>query len=197
MHPTTILRPITWAGKGALTFVLGEPPLVLKAGTTGLRAIKGGTSAGSAPTYNATTGDYTIDGSVVWLAEGSSNNDSILDYVVWNANRRFALGYWAVNTVPTTMTFTIVRPDAPGTYTSGEYLMNHSKIFLSEVAGMAAARVARNAALVRKTYSKDILNRNQMSFTRYTQRQTDYLDAQPQSRNDLATQADRKEGNEE
>jgi hypothetical protein len=80
VHPTTILRPITWAGKGALTFVLGEPPLVLKAGTTGLRAIKGGTSAGSASTYIATTGGYTIVGSVVWLAEGSSNNDSILNY---------------------------------------------------------------------------------------------------------------------
>lgn len=56
----------------------------------------------AAPTYNATTGDFTIDGSVVWLAEGSSNNESILDYGAWDANRRFALGYWAVNTVPKT-----------------------------------------------------------------------------------------------
>jgi hypothetical protein len=102
VHPTAILRLIAWAGKGALRFVLGEPPLVLKTGTTGLRAIKGGTSARSASTYNATTGDYTIDGSVVWLAEGPSNNDSIFDYGTWDANRRFALGFWAVNTVPKT-----------------------------------------------------------------------------------------------
>jgi hypothetical protein len=100
VHPIVILRLIAWASKAALAFVLGVSLLVLKTGTTGLRAIKGGTSAGSAPTYNATTGDYTIDGPVVWLAEGSSNNDSILDYGVWDANRRFALGYWAVKPCP-------------------------------------------------------------------------------------------------
>lgn len=137
---------------------------LVKTGTTRLRAVKAGTSAGSAPTYNTTAGDYTVDGSVVWKSEGAGVADSILNYGAWDATRNFALGYWTVNTVPLTTTFTIVLPNAPGTFTSGGYIMNLSKTFLSDVAGVAGAQVARSTALASKTNAGGTLSCAQIDF---------------------------------
>lgn len=138
---TSAVHGLTVGDVITIKTVAGTPPTVatstaysvgavVSSGTKRYRAVKGGTSAASAPSYPTNDGDYVVDGTVVWLADGPNTN-SILNDGAWDP-RGFASGTWPVNTTPTTTTFTLVLPNAPGTYTSGGFLANLSKQFLSE-----------------------------------------------------------------
>lgn len=131
---------------------------IFTSGGGAFRVIKAGTSAGAPPTFNTTAvGDVTQDGTAAVQYMGTQAAiGSILNYGSWDS-RGFATGYWTVNTAPTGTTFTIVLPNAPGTYTSGGYLANLQKTFVSDFVP-SGGRVALSPALGSKTNADGTLD---------------------------------------
>lgn len=141
---------------------------IFTSGGNAYRVIKAGTSAGAPPTFNTTAvGDVTQDGSAgVQLMGTTAAMGSILNYGEWDS-RGFANGQWTVNTAPTGTTFTIVLPNAPGTYTSGGKIANLSKRFLSDFCP-SGARVAVSPALGGKTVTAGVLDANDVTLSSVT-----------------------------
>lgn len=142
---------------------------LVKTGTSALRCIKAGTSAGAGPTYNVTAvGDVTQDGTVAWRYEGTAASvGSILNAGSWDANRLSTTGYWVVNTAPTGTTFTIVLPNAPGVWSSGGVLANLQAQFVSGFVPVGG-RVALSPALSSKTNVGGVVSAANPVFTAAT-----------------------------
>lgn len=76
-------------------------------------------------------------------------------------------GNYDVATVPTTTTFTYTASTPSGTYTSGGFIANLSKTFLSEFVA-AAGRVSSSAVFANKTRTNGVLDADDATFTSVT-----------------------------
>lgn len=118
-----------------------------------------GPSAGAWVISNVTNADPTTV--TIGSTTGMTAGDWVAVFGVGGATG--VNGIWQVNTVPNSTTFTIDLPSAPGAYTSGGFVANLSKQFLSDFVA-SGGRVATSAALTGKTMTNGVFDANDISW---------------------------------
>lgn len=129
-------------------------------------------------------GAYTITGvtNVVdpVVTTGGNHGHAVGDRITMHGiggstglNNTPAIPYWVVAATPAANTFQVDDPDgaapaAPGAYTSGGFLMNLSKQFLSEVAGLAGAIISRGDLLIGKVSTNGVFDASDGLFPSVT-----------------------------